>query len=278
MIPGLLLALREGLEAALILGILFGTLTKLGRQSQARYIWLGSLAALLVSLVAGVGLGIMGAQLEGVGEAAFEGVTMLSAAIILTWALFWMRSQADLRSASLVSGVREAIGQGSRIGLFSVAFLTIVREGIELSLFLTAASMSSGNLPTLIGALAGLLLAAALGFGLYARMLHLNLKPFFLYSSILLILFAAGLVAHGLHELIEAGWIPGVIEPVWHTGALLAEDSLLGQMLKTLVGYNADPALTEMIGYFSYLIVVTLAMRKTNVQPAASGGSISTNS
>jgi high-affinity iron transporter len=277
MIPGLLLAFREGLEATLILGILLGTLTKLGRQRQARYIWFGGLAALLVSLVSGVGLGIMGASLEGVGEAVFEGLTMLSAALVLTWALFWMRLQADLHSESIVSGVREAIIQGSRIGLFSLAFFTIVREGIELSLFLTAASMSAGSAPTILGALVGLLLAAALGFGLYSRMVRLNLKPFFLYSSILLMIFAAGLVAHGLHELIEAGWIPGVIEPVWHTGALLAEDSLLGQMLKTLVGYNADPALTEMIGYFGYLIVVTLAMRKTFNQSAASAGPISTN-
>jgi high-affinity iron transporter len=277
MIPGLLLAFREGLEAALILGILLGTLTKLGRQRQARYIWFGSLAALLVSLVSGIGLGIMGASLDGEGEAVFEGLTMLSAALVLTWALFWMRLQADLHSEAIVSGVREAIIQGSRVGLFSLAFFTIVREGIELSLFLTAASMSSGSAPTLLGALVGLLLAVALGFGLYSRMVRLNLKPFFLYSSILLMIFAAGLVAHGLHELIEAGWIPGVIEPVWRTGALLAEDSLLGQMLKTLVGYNADPALTETIGYFGYLIVVTLAMRKTFNQPAASAGPISTN-
>ncbi len=277
MIPGMLLAFREGLEAALILGILLGTLSKLDRRRQASYIWLGSLAALLVSLITGIGLGFMGASLDGVGEAVFEGLTMLSAAVILTWAIFWMRSQAELRNASIVSGVQDAIGQGSSLALFSLAFFTIVREGIELSLFLTAASMSSGNAPTLLGALLGLLLAAGLGLGLYSRLVRLNLKPFFFYSSILLIIFAAGLIAHGLHELIEAGWIPGMIEPVWHTGFLLAEDSFLGQMMKTLLGYNADPALTEMIGYFGYLIVVSWAMRKTNIQPAANTGPISTN-
>lgn len=272
MIPGLLLALREGLEAALILGILFGTLAKLERLEQRRYIWLGSLAALVASVITGLILALMGARLEGVGETVFEGITMLTAAIILTWAIFWMRSQAQTRSASIISEVKHAIDRGSGIGLLGLAFFTVVREGVELSLFLIAVGLSAGNAPTLLGAAVGLLIAVSLGVALYSRIIRLDLRLFFLYSSILLILFAAGLVAHSIHEFNEIGWIPGLIEPVWNTGAVIADDSFIGQFLKTLLGYNADPSLTEIIGYSLYLIVVSIAVLRrapVSVQDAA---------
>ena len=122
--------------------------------------------------------------------------------------------------------------------------------------------MTTNITQTLAGTILGLGTAALLGWTLSATTVRLDLRRFFQVTGILLILFAAGLVAHGVHEFNEVGWLPAVVEHVWDVNAIVDENSVTGQLLKTLFGYNGNPSLTEMIAYFAYLIVVTILWRR----------------
>ena len=266
MLPAFLLALREGLEAALIVGIVLGALRKLGHSRQQGSVWQGVVAAVAVSLVAALLLYAVGLKMEGAAEQIFEGVTMLLAAAILTWMIFWMQTQGRRINRELETGVRQAVsGMGGNKGhwaLFSVAFIAVLREGIETALFLTATTFTAGGQATLLGALLGLSAAAALGYILFATTRQLNVKRFFQVTSVLLILFAAGLVAHSIHEFNEVGWIPAVVEHLWDTNGLLDENSGLGLILKALFGYNGNPSLTEVLGYVVYWAALIFGMRR----------------
>ncbi len=265
MLASLLLSLREGLEAALIVGILFGALRKIKRSDLAPTVWAGVLSAALISLLAAIGLNAVGASFTGATEQIFEGVTMLLAAVVLTWMIFWMARQARHMQQKLETEVRQATMQTSHVPLFSLAFLAVVREGIEFVLFLTAATMATDARQTLIGALLGLALAVALGWGLFKATINLNLRKFFQVTSALLLVFAAGLVAHGVHEFNEVGWIPAIIEHVWNINFILDEKSTLGEILKALFGYNGNPSLTEVIAYVGYFVAIGLGLRRQNI-------------
>ncbi|MFZ1239730.1 MAG: FTR1 family protein [Anaerolineae bacterium] len=266
MLPAFLLALREGLEAALIVGIVLGVLRKLGHNRQQVSVWQGAVAAIAVSLVAALLLYAVGLKMEGSAEQIFEGVTMLLAAAILTWMIFWMQTQGRRINRELETGVRQAVsGMGGNKGhwaLFSVAFIAVLREGIETALFLTATTFTAGGQATLLGALLGLSAAAALGYILFTTTRQLNVKRFFQVTSVLLILFAAGLVAHSIHEFNEVGWIPAVVEHLWDTNGLLDENSGLGLILKALFGYNGNPSLTEVLGYVVYWAALIFGVRR----------------
>jgi high-affinity iron transporter len=145
--------------------------------------------------------------------------------------------------------------------MFSLAFLAVFREGIELALFLTAATFSSTALAVVTGAFLGLGAAAAAGWLLFRTTTRLDVRAFFRVTSILLIFFAAGLVAYGVHELNEAGIIPAVIEHVWDLNPVLDENSGLGQILKALLGYNGNPSLSEVVAYAGYWVVILAALR-----------------
>jgi high-affinity iron transporter len=261
MLASFLLSLREGIEAALILGIVLGALRKLNRSHMAPAVWYGALTAVLVSLVTGVLLTAFGLSLEGRAEEIFEGVAMLLAAGVLTWMIFWMNRQARSIKGELEMGVNQATSTGGTRPLFSLAFLAVVREGIELALFLTAATFASDPRSTILGSLLGLGAAILLGWGLFASTLRLDLRRFFQVTGFLLILFAAGLVAHGVHEFNEVGWIPSIVEHVWDVNPLLDENSTFGLMLKALFGYNGNPSLTEVLSYLAYFVLISLSLR-----------------
>ncbi len=261
MLPSFVLALREGLEAALIIGIVLGALRKIHRAELGRHVWLGTLSAVVISVFLALVLRSVGLSLEGTAEAVFEGITMLLAAGVLTWMIFWMSSQARHIKAELETGVRRAVFEGGQTALFSLAFLAVMREGIELALFLTAASLATDSQQVLGGALLGLGTSALLGWSLFASIVKLDLRRFFQVTGLLLILFAAGLVAHGVHEFNEAGWIPSVIEHVWDINFLVNEDSIVGQVLSALFGYNGNPSLTEVIAYLGYFAAMAIGYR-----------------
>lgn len=267
MLPSFLLSLREGLEAALIIGIVLGALYKLNRTELSSMIWWGAGLATLLSIIAAIFLMAIGTRLEGKAEAIYEGIAMLMAAGLLTWMIFWMQKQAGSIKGELESDVRKAVFGNNGSALFFIAFLAVGREGLELALFLTAATFTSEALITLPGAVLGLATAACLGYLLFSGTRRLNLKAFFLVTNLLLILFAAGLVAHGVHELNEASLIPPVIEHVWDTNGVLDENSMVGLLLKTLFGYNGNPSLTEITAYLTYLGFVGFIYWKIN-QPA----------
>ena len=269
MLPTYLLSLREGLEAALIIGIVLGALTKIRRTDLSPAVWLGTLSAVGISILTAVVLTAFGMSLEDKAEQIFEGITMLIAAGLLTWMIFWMSKQARFLKSELEAGVNKAAASTGKRAIFWVAFIAVVREGVELAFFITAAffagdqtQVTSNITQTLAGTILGLGTAALLGWTLFATTVRLDLRRFFQVTGFLLILFAAGLVAHGVHEFNEVGGIPAVVEHIWDVNAILDETSVAGQLLKTLFGYNGNPSLTEMISYFVYLAVVTFLWRR----------------
>jgi high-affinity iron transporter len=271
MLPTFLLSLREGLEAALIIGIVLGAVSKIRRTDLAPSVWIGTLSAVGVSILTAIILTSFGMSLEGSAEQIFEGITMLVAAGILTWMIFWMGKQARFLKSELEDGVNKAAATTGKRAVFMVAFLAVVREGIELAIFVTAAFFAGNQgeaSTTLVQILAGTILglgtAVLLGYTIFATTVRLDLRKFFQVTGILLILFAAGLVAHGVHEFNEVGWIPGVVEHVWDVNMILDENSVSGQLLKTLFGYNGNPSLTEMIAYFAYIITTAFFWRREN--------------
>lgn len=273
MAPGLLLSLREVLEAALIIGIVLGALRKINRQELKPIVWWGAGSAIAVSVVAGAILYFVGVSFEGTAEEIFEGFTMLLAAAILTWMIFWMHYHARGISKALEEDVRHAVGRQGKRALFLVAFLAVMREGIELALFLTATSFATGAQATLIGAALGMVLAILLAWLLFSSLLRLNLRHFFQVTGVLLILFAAGLVAHGVHELNEAGVVPAIVEHLWNVNHILDEASAPGQILQTLFGYNGNPSLTEVFAYLGYFVAIAFGLQRRQVGAAAAQGS-----
>jgi high-affinity iron transporter len=278
MLAALVIAFREGLEAALIVGIVIGYLEKTGRPAHKRLAWAGVISAVLLSVLLAAGLTFIGAELEGPAEQLFEGTTMLLAVVVLTGMIFWMRLQARHLKSSLERELNAAAASGQRLALFGVAFLAVFREGVETALFLTASAFAANGLTTLIGALIGLGAAALVGWMLYASMVRLNLRVFFNVTSVLLLFFAAGLFAHSLHEFQEAGLLPFMSAQVWDLNPVLNEASPAGELLKALFGYNGNPALIEVVGYLAYWLVALLGgrwwvtWRSARLVPAAAAG------
>jgi len=262
MLAGFLLALREGVEAALIVGIVLGMLKKMNRSDRAPWVWLGVGIASIVSVIVALMLNLLNAEFEGPGEMAFEGLTMLFAASVLTWMIFWMQKQGRQTQLGLEANVKSALSRSTHWGLFFVAFLAVVREGVELALFLTAVNFSEPaagvEAPILgwLGGLLGLIAAVIIGWLMFDTAIKLNLRRFFQLTSIVLIVFAAGLVGHAIHEFNELGWIPAVVEHIYDLNAIVPENSTVGQFLSALFGYNANPSLTEMTGYLGYFVAV----------------------
>ncbi len=267
MFASFLITLREGLEAALIVGVVLGVLRQLEQSDKNRPVWAGVLAAIVTSIIAALTLNALGVAFEGRGEEIFEGIAMLLAGGVLTWMIFWMQRQGRQIQTDLEADVRQAVTVGSAWALFSVAYFAVVREGIETVLFLTAAAFNASPAQTLTGGGLGLLVAALLGWLLFAAEKNLNVRAFFRVTGVLLILFAAGLMAHGIHELQEAALLPTVIEHVWDINHIFDEDSTGGAFFKALFGYNGNPSLLETSTYFLYLSVIYIAVRLTKRQP-----------
>ena len=269
MLPSYLLSLREGIEAALIIGIVLGALRQMRRTDFLSVVWMGVISASVLSVLAGVLLTALGLSFEGSAEQIFEGSTMLLAAGVLTWMIFWMSRQARNIKSELESGVHKAAFEDGKRGLFALAFLAVLREGIELALFLVASVFASDVQQTLIGTFLGLGTAILLGWSLFATTVRLDLRRFFRVTGFLLILFAAGLVAHGVHEFNEVGLIPSIIEHVWDVNPVIDENNTLGSMLKALFGYNGNPSLTEVLSYFLYFIVIFFGLRMSERRAGA---------
>ncbi len=262
MLPSYLLTLREGLEAALIIGIVLGALRKMKKEEFAPIVWMGTFSAIALSIISGIALTSFGMSLEGKVEQVFEGITMLLAAAILTWMIFWMQRQSRTLKNEIESDVRQATANTSKRALFSLAFFAVLREGIELALFLTATTFASDAQQTLLGAALGFASAILLGWAIFASTTQLDLARFFKVTSVLLILFAAGLVAHGVHEFNEVGWIPPLIEHLWDMNPIIDENGTFGAMLKALFGYNGNPSLSEVLAYLAYFIAIILGLRQ----------------
>ena len=255
-----LVALREGIEAALIISILLAYLRQIKQTDKQYLVWWGAGLAVVVSVAVGAVIFAAGAEFEGTGEQVFEGLVTLTAVGVLTWMIFWMRRQGARVKSELQEKVDAALMTGG-IALGGMAFIAVVREGIETALFIFAAAkgtaVESGAVwEQLLGATLGLLLAAGLGVLLYRGGIRMNLRTFFRYTGALLIVVAAGLFAFGVHELQEAGWLPFLTGTAFDISGTAPDDSGVGGILRAIFGYQANPTWLEVVAWVGYLVTV----------------------
>ena len=258
MIASFLITLREGIEAALIVAVVLSYLSKVGARTLLRPVYVGVLAGVLASIVAGSLFILLSVEFEGTGEQIFEGITMSIAAVVLTTMIFWMRDNSRAYSEGLKNKVQAALTTKETMGLTALVFVSILREGIETVLFLGSASFNTSGLQTVIGGTLGLAVAVAVGIAIIKYSVKMDLKMFFNVTGVFLILFAAGLVARGLGEFQEAGLVPAVVEHVWDTGGFISDGSDLGATLGALFGYTAAPSLAQVLGYVGYWAFVAI--------------------
>jgi high-affinity iron transporter len=261
MFASALITLREGLEAALIVGIVLAYLGKIGRTDRRRAVWGGVGAALMASIALAVVLQALGTKFEGRAEEIFEGATMFLAVAVLTYMIFWMRHQGRNLQGALEQDVRAAVTSGQGWALAGLAFFAVFREGVETALFLSAAGFATDGTRLLLGGMLGLAVALSLGWLFFNTTAKIPLRHFFDVTSLLLLLFAAGLMAHGVHEFQEAGLLPTYFAPIWDINPVLPETSLVGSFLKTLLGYNGNPSLLEAFSYLAYWVAVLFGVR-----------------
>jgi high-affinity iron transporter len=256
------IALREGIEAALIVSIILAYLKQLGATDRARLVWWGTGLAVVLSAAVGTAIFVAGAEFKGEAEEIFEGLVTLAAVGVLTWMIFWMRRQGARIKSELQEKVDTALVAGG-LALAGLAFFAVLREGIETALFLFAAAKGTAvegaavaPATQVTGAVLGLALAVILGVLLYRGGIRMNLRSFFRVTGMILIVVAAGLFAYSLHELQEAGWLPFLETHAFDLSASLPDDSGVGAILRGLIGYNADPTWLEVVGWATYLVVI----------------------
>jgi high-affinity iron transporter len=223
MLGSLFVTLREGFEAALIVGIVLAYLNKAGASDRSRHVWAGVAAAALLSVVMGALLFASGSELSGTSEQFYEGTAMLVAAAVLTWMIFWMQRQARTLGAALRERVSSALVAGGT-ALFWVAFIAVAREGIETSLFMYAATGKDSAASTLVGGTTGLVLAIGLGLLVYRGGRRLDLARFFQVTSVLLLIFAAYLLKGATGEIGEIAHSEAIEE----SGVVLAAMYVVG--------------------------------------------------
>jgi high-affinity iron transporter len=256
------IALREGIEAVLIVSIVLAYLRQLGATDRARLVWWGAGLAVSLSAAVGIVIFIAGAEFEGTAEQVFEGLVTLAAVGVLTWMIFWMRRQGARIKSDLQEKVDTALVTGG-FALAGLAFFAVLREGVETALFLYAAAKGTAVEGTdvapaaqVIGALLGLALAVVLGAMLYRGGIRMNLRSFFRVTGLILIVVSAGLFAFSLHELQEAGWLPFLDTHAFDISSTLPDDAGAGAILRGLLGYHADPTWLEVLGWTAYLSIV----------------------
>ncbi|OLD11611.1 MAG: hypothetical protein AUJ06_00195 [Chloroflexi bacterium 13_1_40CM_3_70_6] len=235
---------------ALIVGIVLAYLSRVGARRAARWVWGGVGTAAAVSFAFLGVLNGLEAELKGATALIYEGAAMLLAAGFLTWMIFWMLERARYLRRELEGGVEEALARGAAWGLFMLAFFTVAREGVETALLLFAAP-GEGKL---LGTVVGFAVAGTIGVLVYVFGRRIDLRAFFRVTGVLLVLFAAGLVTHGVHELVEAGLPGGPV--IFDFRDVLPDSTGAGAILRALFGYSADPTLLEAVVYVAYFALV----------------------
>ena len=273
-----LITLREGLEIAIVLAILISYLVKTDRAGEVAAVWRGAAYAAGICLVAGIAIQIAVGGLHGSVEKGVEAVIALAAASVLTWMIFWMREHARTMGADLRRQVAEATTAGA---LATIAFVAVLREGLETVLFLLSAeTASSSGTSVVVGGLAGLAVSVVLGRVFYSAGHRLNLRTFFNVTGVLLILFAAGLVGKFFHELremleIETGWL---WSPVWTVESGLWAKGAFYDFMKGFFGWHAETERIRLVAYLAYLLPVGWAFlwggRKVTATPAATAAPV----
>ncbi len=253
MIAAFVLFLREGLEASLIVSLLFAALRQLGLTHQARAIWIGVGLAILGSLLGGIALYITIHDFVGsTFQTIFETITYLVAVVLLTTMTFWMQRHSRSMKKDFVAKASVA-SSGFALGL--LAFSTVGREGIETAIFTLAFAFQTNAFLLLIGGGLGLLVSIGLCFLIYRLGYKLDYRIFFRVMGMVLLFFAAGLLADAIQNMQELGWITFGLTPLWNTAHILSEDSTLGDLLHSFVGYAQSPTILQGTFYVVYLLI-----------------------
>jgi high-affinity iron transporter len=273
------IGLREGLEAALVIGILVAFLVRSERPDVLPRLWLGIGLAIGLSLGFGFVLTYGAYTLSFEAQEVLGGTLSILAVAMVTTMVFWMQRAARGLKGELEQGMARALATGGLWGVVAIGFISVAREGVETALFLWSIIRSFGGGPeALLGALAGLAVAVALGYVIYRGMVRINLRVFFNVTSVLLIVVAAGVLAYGIHDLQEAGVLPGPytaaapIDPAtgavavglagfpfgwaFQIGEILPPDGALAALLKGTIGLAPEMSWLEVIAWATYLVVV----------------------
>ena len=260
--------LREGFEATLLIAIVLAYLVKIGRREDFRQVWYGVGAAIAVSLAVAGALFLTAGELEGTAEYVFEGTAMWVAVGFLTYMVLWMRRQSRTVAQAIRRGVDTAIETGSRLALVSLVFVMVLREGVETGLFIFGITRTSTPLQVALGSALGIAAAVALGYAVYVGGKRINLGTFFKVTGVLLILVAAGLLAHGVAEFQEAGLLPELL-PLWDVSGtpVVGEEGLVSELLTAFFGWDPEANLLEFGAWAAYLLAVGYAFLRPHSLP-----------
>ena len=259
MLPTFVIGLREGLEAALIVGIVAAFLRQRGRTDLLRWAFAGVAAAVVLCLAIGIALDVISHDLPQRQQEGLETVIGAGAVLMVTYMVIWMRRHARTLKAQLEGAADQALAAGSGFALVLMAFLAVLREGLETVVFLLAAfNQSKSGALAPIGAVLGITLAVALGWGIYRGGVRLNLAKFFRITGIVLAFVAAGLVVSALHTAHEAGWLDVGQQSTVDLSALVRPGSVQAALLTGMLGVQPRPVLIEVIGWLAYVVPVGL--------------------
>ncbi len=256
MLYSLLITLREGFEIALVVALILAYLKRTGNESRFRQVWLGTGVAAALCVAIAVGLELTASELSGTAQEAFEGSTMLLAATVLTWMVFWMRRQAASLGRELRERVSVSLERGSMAALVFLTFTAVGREGLETVLFLFAGSSSQTDSTALYlgGGLIGFAIAGALGYVVYKGSHVIPMGQFFTVTGVLVLILGAGLISNGLAELHEASILSNLGSRPWDTESFISMTSTLGKFLHTVLGYDSAPMWGQIVAYWAYLV------------------------
>ncbi|MFX0107275.1 MAG: FTR1 family protein [Candidatus Hodarchaeota archaeon] len=264
-VASIIVALREGVEVALIIVIMLAYLKKSQQMELKMYVLSGAVLATITSVGIAFVMSLIWGTVEGPVLSVFEGVVVLIAALLLTTMVVWMQKVGPQITEEIESSMKERTDLRNASGLLLLSFALVLREGVELVFFTFALAIENG-LSTYLGVALGLVISGVVGIGVYQGSLRISLKSFFKWTSFLLIVFAAGMIAYGIHELQEAGLLLiGPLEiwdinpPLLPDGSypLFHENGIIGSIAKSLLGYNGNPSGLEVVAYASYLILMT---------------------
>lgn len=254
MFTSFIVTFREALEAALIVGVIYAYLVKINKSRLIRYLFAGAIGGTLASFGLALVFRLINREFKGVEEAVFEAFFGLVAAAVLTYMIFWMAKNARMMKGEILEKVDQAISGGKIFGIMALSFAVVFREGVEAVLFLGNLAVIS-PFDTLVGAAGGLITVVILAFLMFKGICSLNVGKFFKYTSIIMMVFAAGLVGKATFMLQAGGLLPGTIA-AWDTSRIISDGSILGSFLGALIGYSAKPTILQVIFYFSYLSLV----------------------
>lgn len=250
----LLIGLREGLEAAIVVSILVAFLVKSERRDALKWVWLGVGLAILMTLGVFLGIQFGESTISGLGAEAIAGVASLIAVVIVTTMVLWMKKAAAGLSGELRSEMSRALETGG-VAVAVLAFLAVGREGVETALFMVGYAEAETLWP-LTGLILGVLIAAVIAYGMYAGAVRINLAKFFKYTGVLLIVVAAGILSYGIGALQTVGWLPGLSSRAFDISSWFDWSAWYGEVIQGVFNVTPTPTVLQLVCWLAYLVII----------------------